>query len=160
MVCNRLNAFIRNDKLKRLICNRLNAFISKDKPDRELSVTVFFVWEFFTHLKTSPLLVKGCKYWPMHSTYGHWAEGSLRCHTSCDTRHPFIMVISKGPWHSLLLPSVWQWSCQYMFFTTKVCLVWDSNTQPSACEANALTHCATAAVSCLIETTQDKVVVL
>ena len=27
-------------------------------------------------------------------------------------------------------------------FTTKVCHGWDSNTQHSACEANALTHCA------------------
>ena len=28
--------------------------------------------------------------------------------------HPFIMVISKGLWHSHLLPSVWQWSCHYL----------------------------------------------
>ena len=31
-------------------------------------------------------------------------------------------------------------------FTTKVCRGWDSNTEPSACEANTLTRCATAAV--------------
>ena len=31
--------------------------------------------------------------------------------------------------------------------TTKVCRGWDSNTQHSACDANALTHCATVAVS-------------
>ena len=30
--------------------------------------------------------------------------------------------------------------------TTYVCSDWDSNTQPSACRAYALTHCATAAV--------------
>ena len=30
--------------------------------------------------------------------------------------------------------------------TTRVCRDWDSNTQPSACEAIALTHCATATV--------------
>ena len=29
-------------------------------------------WEFFPHMKTSPLLVKGCKFWPMLHTYGHW----------------------------------------------------------------------------------------
>ena len=28
-------------------------------------------------------------------------------------------------------------------FSTKVCRGWDSNTQPSACEANALTNCVT-----------------
>ena len=26
--------------------------------------------------------------------------GSLTCHGFCDTRHPFIMVISEDPWHS------------------------------------------------------------
>ena len=31
-------------------------------------------------------------------------------------------------------------------FTTSVRRGWDSNTQPSTCEANSLTHCATAAV--------------
>ena len=29
--------------------------------------------------------------------------------------HPLIMVISEDPWHSHLLPSVWQWSCHYLF---------------------------------------------
>ena len=31
-------------------------------------------------------------------------------------------------------------------FSTKVFHSWDSNAQPSACEANALTHCSVAAV--------------
>ena len=30
-------------------------------------------------------------------------------------------------------------------FTTKVCRSWDSNTQPSSCGANVITHCAKAA---------------
>ena len=34
------------------------------------------------------------------------SEGSLVCHTYCDTGHPFIMVISEDPWHSHLLLSV------------------------------------------------------
>ena len=32
-------------------------------------------------------------------------------------------------------------------FTSSVCRGWDSKTQPSASEVNALAHCATAAVS-------------
>ena len=28
-------------------------------------------------------------------------EGSLSCHTNCDTGHPFIMVISEDPWYTL-----------------------------------------------------------
>ena len=47
--------------------------------------------------------------WPLSS------EGSLACHTYCDTGHSFIMVAAKDPWHSHLLPSVWQWNCHYLF---------------------------------------------
>ena len=47
--------------------------------------------------------------WPLSG------EGSLACHTYCATGHPFVMVISEDPWHSHLLPSVWQWSCHYLF---------------------------------------------
>ena len=47
--------------------------------------------------------------WPLSS------DGSLACHTYCYTAHQFIMVISEDPLHSHLKPSVWQWSCQYLF---------------------------------------------
>ena len=47
--------------------------------------------------------------WPLSS------EGSLTCHTYCDTGLPFIMVISEDQWHTHLLSSVWQWSCHYLF---------------------------------------------
>ena len=73
------------------------------------------------------------------------SEGSLACHTYCDTGHSFIMVISEDPWHSHLLPSVKQWSCHYLCLRLRS-VSRDLNTQPSACEANALTHCATAGV--------------
>ena len=36
------------------------------------------------------------------------SEGSLACHTYCDTGHPLTMVISEDPWHSRLLASVWR----------------------------------------------------
>ena len=74
------------------------------------------------------------------------SEGSLACHTDCDLGHPFIMIISEDPLHVHPLSIVWQWSCHYLFSRFRsVCRGWDSNTQPSACRANALTHCATAA---------------
>ena len=37
-------------------------------------------------------------------------EGSLACHTYCDTGHLFILVIFED-----LLLSIWQWSCHYLF---------------------------------------------
>ena len=53
---------------------------------------------FFTNMETSPLPMKSCKFF----TYaGHsWqlsCEGSLTCHTYCDTGHPFKMAISEEP---------------------------------------------------------------
>ena len=47
--------------------------------------------------------------WPLSN------EVSSACHIYCDTGYPFIMVISEDSWHSNLLPSVWQWSCHYLF---------------------------------------------
>ena len=31
--------------------------------------------KFFTHMETSPLPVKGCKFWSMHDTHSYWAVG-------------------------------------------------------------------------------------
>ena len=75
--------------------------------------------------------------WPLSS------EGSLSCHIYCDTGLSFIMVIPEDPWHSHLLSSVLRFGAVITCFY--VCRDWDSNTQPSACGANALTHCASAA---------------
>ena len=72
------------------------------------SKTGFFVFffcfcptqKFFTCMETSPLPGKGCKFLPMLGTHGHWSssiEGSFACHTYCDTRYPFITVISEDP---------------------------------------------------------------
>ena len=41
-------------------------------------VCLFFLvypptWEFFTHMETSTLPVKDCKFWSMLGTHGHWA---------------------------------------------------------------------------------------
>ena len=60
--------------------------------------------------------------WPLSS------EDSLACHIYFDTGHPFISGVVD--------------TCFYDF-----CRGWDSNTQPSAWDANALTHCATAVVT-------------
>ena len=56
--------------------------------------------------------------WPLSS------ESSLACHTYWDTGHPFIMAISADPWHSHLLPSVWQWSCHYLFIRLRSVASW------------------------------------
>ena len=60
-----------------------------------LSVCLF-VWVFSFHSRI------------FHSPPMLGSEGSLACHTYCDTWHPFIMVISGDPWHSRLLLSVSQ----------------------------------------------------
>ena len=45
----------------------------------------------------------------VHHLWSLISEGSLACHTFCDTGHPFITVISEDLIH------VWQWSCHYLF---------------------------------------------
>ena len=47
--------------------------------------------------------------WPLSG------EGSLTFHTFCNTGLPLIIVTSDDPWHTNLLPSVWQWICHYLF---------------------------------------------
>ena len=69
--------------------------------------------------------------WPLSS------EGSLACHTYCDTGHLFIMVISEDPWHSNLMRSVWQWSCHYLFNDLSLSrLGFEHQLEPSAYGAN------------------------
>ena len=69
--------------------------------------------------------------WPLSS------EGPLTCHTYYDTGLPFIIVISEDLWHAHLLPSVWQWSCHYIFYDSGLSRPGIEPRSP-ACEANAL----------------------
>ena len=70
--------------------------------------------------------------------------------------NPFITVISEDPWHShLFIAERLQWSCHCTcLITNRFYCGWDSNTQPSACETNALIHCATTAASFDLEVQQ------
>ena len=80
------------------------------------------------------------------------SEGSLTCHTYFHAGHLVIMVISEDPWHSHPLPSVWEWICYYLFLRlTSGHRGWSSNSQPSACEANAIPHYATVAVPTMMK---------
>ena len=103
-----------------------------------------FVGKFFVPLETFLLI------WRRHrATYFYvysWqfsSEGSLTCHTYCDTDiycetgQPFTMIISEDPWHSYLLPSVWHWRCHYPF--NDVRLSWPGiEPRSPACDTNAL----------------------
>ena len=76
-------------------------------------------WEFFSvpHLK-----------WPGVSVYNDQFRGPVTLTSTAKRCHCQSVELSLH------------------VFTTQICCSWDSNTQPSACGANALTHCATAAV--------------
>ena len=100
-----------------------------------------FIWSFSSHSRIFhsyggvtiageelQILTYARHSWPLSS------EGSLTCHTWCDTGLPFIMVISEDPWHSHLLLSVWQWSSHYLFLRLRSGATWNR----TACEANAL----------------------
>ena len=70
------------------------------------------------------------------------SEGSLACHTCCEMYNGHL----RGP--VILTPIAERLAVELSLpvFTTWICRDWDSNIQPSACEANAITHCASAAV--------------
>ena len=70
--------------------------------------------QILTHLETSPLPVKGSKFWPMLGTNGHWAVNTDMPHLLWHGP-TFYMVISEDSWHSHLLPCVWQWSYHHLF---------------------------------------------
>ena len=91
-----------------------------------------FVWDFSSRSKFFhwygdvtitgeglQILTYARQIWPLCS------EGSLACHTHCDTGHPFIMVISEEPLHSHQLPSVWQWSQHYLFLRLWSVVAWN-----------------------------------
>ena len=57
-------------------------FIVKFITELGILFVFFFMWglyrptrDFFTHMETSPLLVKGCKFLPMLGTHGHEQSG-------------------------------------------------------------------------------------
>ena len=89
---------------------------------RYLKVFEFFVCDFSSHWRIFcsfgdfTIEGKGLQIltYARHSL-AFCSEGSLACHTYCDTGHPFIMVISEHPWHSHLFLIVWQWSCNCLF---------------------------------------------
>ena len=72
--------------------------------------------EFFTHIETSPLPMKGCEFdlclaFMAIEQWGFLSVPHLLCH---GRENLFIMIFSKDRCHSHLLLSVWQWSCHYL----------------------------------------------
>ena len=96
--------------------------------------------EIFTHMETSPLPVKGCKFWLMLGTHGHWA---VRVYFSVP--HPLWHGASVNNGHlrgTVTLTPIAERLAVELLRLMSV----DSNTQPSTCGTNAITQCATAAV--------------
>ena len=85
---------------------------------------------FSTHMDTSPLPVKDCKF-----GHGHWAKWFLSVPHSGHLRAPVTH----------LLPSVWQCGTVNTCFN-EFCNQ-DSYSQPSTFEQNALTDCTSTAAS-------------
>ena len=86
------------------------------------------------HIDTSPLQVKGCKFWPMLGTNVHIAVK--------------VLIVPNLLWHGasvyngrlrgpVTLPPIderLEVELSKPVFMTCVCRGWESNTQPSACE--------------------------
>ena len=113
-----------------LIKSTLNAHINTGNAAYRFAVdwgqvyVCLFIWSLSSHSKIFhscgdvtiageglQILTYARHSWPLSSD----RISSLMCHTYCDTGLLFIMVISEDPWHSHLLPNVWQLSCHYLF---------------------------------------------
>ena len=103
----------------------------------------------FHSLEMSLLPVKGCKFWPMLGTHGHWQVSVLQCATPIWHGASIYNGHIRGPVTLTPFAKCLAVERSQPVFTTKVCCGWDSNTQPSTYGDNALTHCAIAAVSIL-----------
>ena len=109
-----------------------------------LFVCLFWVFRptraFFTHLETSPLLVKGCKFWPMLGTHaierwGFFGVPYLLWHGASVYNGHLQGPVTLTPIAEHLAVEL-----SLPVFMTWVHRSWDSNTQLSLCEANTLTH--------------------
>ena len=85
-------------------------------------IHLLFVWSLLSHSRIFHLygdiiiageglqiLTYAQHSWPLSN------EGSLTCHTYCDTGLPFIMVIAKGPLTLTPVADRWHWSCHYLY---------------------------------------------
>ena len=92
--------------IESVICS---LFVSNLRPTQEYSI----------YVETSPLPVKGFRYWPILATHGHWAVRFLFAwYTYCDMWKmslKSLYVIFKDSWHSHLLTRVWQCDCHFLF---------------------------------------------
>ena len=85
--------------------------------------------EFFIHMETSTLLVKGCTFWPMLGTNGHWAVRFV------SVSHPlwhWASMYNGHLWWPVRLTSIAEplpVALSLPVFTT---YGWDSNISPSA----------------------------
>ena len=82
----------------------------------------------------------------MLGTHGYWAVRVLKLSTPTVTGTFVYYGHLRGPLALTPITERLAAELSLLFFTTSVCCGWDSNTQPSACGANALTHCANATV--------------
>ena len=68
----------------------------------------------FTHLETSPLPVKGWKFWHMLCTLAIEQRGFISVLHVLRHGATIDNVLPEDPWHSHFMPSVWQWGCHYL----------------------------------------------
>ena len=87
----------------------------KIRTTRNKIVFVMFIWGLSSHSRTfqsyGDVTITGEGLQILTYAWHTWthelsSEVSYACRTYCDKGHPFIIVISEGPWPSHLLPSV------------------------------------------------------
>ena len=88
--------------------------------------------EFFIYMETSPFPVRGCKFWTMFGTHGHWTRRVLWCVTPTVTRAYVYNTHLLGTVTLTTIVERLAVELSLPVFTTYVCRGWDSNIQPSS----------------------------
>ena len=80
-------------------------------------IICLFVWCFSSHARNfhsyGDVTIAGFDLCSALMSIEHW--GFFKVPQVLWHGHPFIMGTPKDPWHSHILPSVWQRSCHYLF---------------------------------------------
>ena len=96
---------------------------------------------FLTHTETSPLPVKGCKFWPVLDTDGHWAARVSMLATLYVTRDILFSCHLRWPVTHTPVAERFAEELSLPVFTSYIFRCWDSNNQHSYA---GRTHCTTA----------------
>ena len=97
-----------------------------------MCVYLFDCFQFFSPIREFSIIWRRHDYWWRASNFNLYSaliaseQGVFSCmpHLLCQETSVYT-VIFEDPWHSHQLSSIWQFSCNYLFYRIKTVATWD-----------------------------------